>query len=324
MAQVLQTGVDTLHKTTAPDLMAALPEHPQRASISPLRPTSFMAVCLTLRSRPMGVIGFARCGESTPFDADDFSLAKEMARRTAIALDNASLYDSLRQADQRKDTFPATPAHELRNPLAPIHNAAAILPAIKGNPVKIEAMARMITRQVTQMTRLIDDLMDISRISLGKIKLQRDVCVLQELLNEAIEVVQPILDESGLTLYAEIPAQQIRIDADRVRVLQALGNLMNNACNYTARGVEIYLSLSREESRHSCGFGIRALAWIWRISPHGFRCSVSSKAAIVALGSGHRARAFSGAGANARGHYSCVQSGKGPGQRVHHPPAIDA
>ncbi|MEZ5739152.1 MAG: PAS domain S-box protein [Burkholderiaceae bacterium] len=250
MARVFRSGIDAFHEVFPAEVLTAMLVDPRHGAIAQtLAPTSFMAVCLTLRGRRMGVMGFARGDASRPFDATDFALAKEIARRTAIALDNANLYESLRQADQRKDTFLATLAHELRNPLAPIHNVAAILPAIKNDPARIEAVAQMIGRQATQMARLIDDLMDISRINLGKVTLQLEVCSLQPILNEAIELVQPAAVESGLALHVALPEQDLLIDADRARILQIVGNLLNNACKYSTAGGRIHLSLVQQDTQ---------------------------------------------------------------------------
>jgi PAS domain S-box-containing protein len=149
---------------------------------------------------------------------------------------------ALREADARKDEFLATLAHELRNPLAPVRMSLEILRQ-KGVSRQAEEAARaVILRQVAQMVALIDDLLDISRITMGRIELQRERVALGAVIDTAIEIARPLIDERGHYLSLELPAQPVTLEADRTRMAQLLSNLLNNAAKYTPRNGRIQLS----------------------------------------------------------------------------------
>ena len=150
---------------------------------------------------------------------------------------------ALREADRRKDEFLATLSHELRNPLAPILNAAEIL---RQTPLSDPAarMARdIIERQIGYMVRLIDDLMDVSRITRGKLRLREERVELGAVLEGAIESVRSTIESAGLTLGWSPPPQTVYLDADPVRLAQVFVNLLDNACKYTERGGRIDLTV---------------------------------------------------------------------------------
>jgi PAS domain S-box-containing protein len=149
----------------------------------------------------------------------------------------------LREADKRKNEFLATLAHELRNPLAPIRNAVHLL----GQPFGPEAASRareLIDRQVSHMVRLIDDLLDIGRISSGKLELRRERVALTTVIEQAIETALPHMH--GRSFNDSLPAEPIYLDADPVRIAQLFSNLLNNACKYTDVGGNIWLEVERE------------------------------------------------------------------------------
>jgi PAS domain S-box-containing protein len=153
---------------------------------------------------------------------------------------------ALREADARKDEFLATLAHELRNPLAPVRMAVEILRQ-EGVSKQAEAEARaVILRQVAQMASLIDDLLDISRISTGRIELRRQRVPLAEVIESAIEVARPLIDERGHYLSFEPPARPLHVDADPTRLAQVLSNLLNNAARYSPRNGRIRVSAEPE------------------------------------------------------------------------------
>jgi PAS domain S-box-containing protein len=149
--------------------------------------------------------------------------------------------DTLREADRRKDEFLATLAHELRNPLAPVMNALTLLDRCDSDEaIAADARATM-WRQLKQMVRLIDDLLDVSRISRGTFELRKERVDLQSIVHQAIESVRPLCDAAGQKLTIELPAGSIWVDADPVRLHQILGNLLNNACRYSDRDTPIRL-----------------------------------------------------------------------------------
>jgi PAS domain S-box-containing protein len=143
------------------------------------------------------------------------------------------------EAAQRKDEFLAMLSHELRNPLAPIRNAVSLLQEADGEaPVREQARA-ILDRQVGQLTRLVDDLLDIARISRGSIRLRKEIVRLDEIVAGAIETSRPLIDDGGHQLYVDLPQESIWLSADRVRLTQVVANLLNNAARYTPRGGRI-------------------------------------------------------------------------------------
>jgi PAS domain S-box-containing protein len=150
----------------------------------------------------------------------------------------------LKDADRRKDEFLATLGHELRNPLAPISNALHILPAVENEPEQVRRLGELMNRQVKQLKHLIDDLLDVSRISRGKIALRRERLDLREVIQSALEVTRPLIDTLGHELAITVPDVAVHVDGDRGRLTQVFGNLLHNAAKYTDRRGRIELSLS--------------------------------------------------------------------------------
>ncbi|WP_373069977.1 PAS domain S-box protein [Gemmatimonas sp.] len=160
---------------------------------------------------------------------------------------------SLQEADRRKNEFLAMLAHELRNPLAPIRNALQImrLTAPRGSQrpedEAVQAASAMMERQVSQMVRLVDDLLDVSRISRGKIELRRMRIDLASAVYQAVEVIRPVCTSLDITLTVAMPSEPIYVSADPTRWAQVLGNLLNNACKFTDKGGRIWLDVERED-----------------------------------------------------------------------------
>ena len=157
--------------------------------------------------------------------------------------------DALREADRRKDEFLATLAHELRNPLAPIRNALAIMQLAPHNLTAIEQSRKVMDRQVCQMVRLIDDLLDVSRISRGKLSLRLEPLEISDVLTTAIETSQPLIDKADLTLSVSVPTTPLKVFGDRMRLSQVFANLLNNSAKYTERGGTILLGAERTDSQ---------------------------------------------------------------------------
>jgi PAS domain S-box-containing protein len=154
--------------------------------------------------------------------------------------------DALKEADRRKDEFLALLAHELRNPLAPIRTALHLL-AVPGVDAPVAARARdVMERQVHHLIRLVDDLLDVSRIMRGKIELRREPVDLADVIARATEAAQPVLDARGQELTVSLPPQPLRLEADPVRLAQVVGNLLNNSAKFTAGAGRITLTAARE------------------------------------------------------------------------------
>ena len=161
--------------------------------------------------------------------------------------------DALRDAARRKDQFLAVLAHELRNPLAPIRNAAAVLAGVgPGDREVFDRTTAMIERQVAHLARLTDDLLDVSRVALGKVRLEKERLELGVVVREAIEDYRPYLESvSGVRLETDLPETPVWVDGDRVRISQAIGNLLHNAGKFTDAGdaVEVLLAVEGDSVR---------------------------------------------------------------------------
>jgi PAS domain S-box-containing protein len=149
---------------------------------------------------------------------------------------------ALREADQRKDVFLATLAHELRNPLAPIRNAAHVLSSPKLGSEQLQWARSVIQRQVKHMALLLDDLLDVARITQGKLALKKQRIILNSVVDSAVEAVRPLLDGKSHQLTVSLPSEPVALDGDPLRLSQVIGNLLTNAAKYTDAGGHITLS----------------------------------------------------------------------------------
>ncbi|HEX6124509.1 MAG TPA: ATP-binding protein [Pyrinomonadaceae bacterium] len=154
----------------------------------------------------------------------------------------------LRDADRRKDEFIATLSHELRNPLAPIRSAVEILRHKRSGTSELAISRDMIDRQVTHMSRLIDDLLDVGRITRNKVELRKETVDIGDMIRQAIETARPLLEERGHRLSLELPPSPVYLDADPVRITQILANLLNNACKFTEPNGEIFLKVETSDT----------------------------------------------------------------------------
>ena len=162
--------------------------------------------------------------------------AGQVQRWAGINLDISRLKNTERallEADRRKDEFLATLAHELRNPLAPIRNAVRILDSDAADDRQRKWGREVIARQVQRMALLLDDLLDMSRITRGQLELRKDYVDLKSVVNVAVETARPLLDAKRHQLVVNLPAENIRLEADPLRLSQVIGNLLTNAAKYT-------------------------------------------------------------------------------------------
>jgi signal transduction histidine kinase len=192
------------------------------------RPTRVPALVSTVKT--------ALRARDRQYQARDYLLERE---RTA---------DALKQADRRKDEFLATLAHELRNPLAPIRNSLQILRMTACDDPTAERVCEMMERQVNHMVRLVDDLMEVSRITRGLIELRHEETDLASVIRGALETSKPLIEASQHQLAISLPPEPIPLDGDSVRLGQVFSNLLNNAAKYTEPGGQIWLHAKREES----------------------------------------------------------------------------
>jgi len=232
------------------------PHHGMPKGHLPVR--SYLAVPVTTRTGE--VLGGLFFGHPEPdrFTADHERIVVGIAGLAAIALENARLYRTLKaseeraqkaygdafEADRRKDEFLAMLGHELRNPLAPIVTALQLMRLRSDEVARRERS--IIERQVGHLSRLVDDLLDVSRITQGKIELQRQQTDLVDVIAKAVEIASPLLEQRSHKLSLQIPASGLIVDGDPVRLAQIVANLLTNAAKYTENGGQVTLSARRD------------------------------------------------------------------------------
>ena len=173
-------------------------------------------------------------------------LAVALGHRTEEARRAEKAEGLLREADRRKDEFMATLAHELRNPLAPLRNALELLRLANDDKTLIDQARGIMARQLDQMVRLIDDLLDMSRISQGKVQVRKEPVELAAVLQSAVETVRPLLEAQSHGFSVTLPPQTIHLNADPARLTQVIANLLNNAAKFTEKGGHIWVTAERQ------------------------------------------------------------------------------
>jgi signal transduction histidine kinase len=169
------------------------------------------------------------------------ALEAESKQRTALEAQLRGKIDQLAEVDRRKDEFLAMLGHELRNPLAPVTTALQIMRIHEGEPSRVARSREIVERQIEHMTRLIDDLLDVSRITRGKIELREQPLLLSAVIERAIESARPLIDERGHRVVLDLPTEPVTFLADPARLGQVFANLLNNAAKYTDVGGRIWL-----------------------------------------------------------------------------------
>jgi signal transduction histidine kinase/ActR/RegA family two-component response regulator len=249
--KVLASGTPVLLARIAPNEMAMKVAPAVAPQIEALRVRSFLAVALKTRGRTLGTITSSRYDEGNPFTADDQALLEDLADRAALAIENARLHQAEREArtraeeaDRRKDEFIAMLGHELRNPLAPIWTGIEILRQLPVQDQRQVWVHDVMGRQVAQLSRLVDDLLDVSRINLGKIELRFEALDLAVVARQALEASRPLLSERKLQVAVDLPPAPVRVRGDAVRLTQVISNLLNNAAKYTDPAGRVQLSVA--------------------------------------------------------------------------------
>lgn len=199
---------------------------------------------LIVGDRLIGTLSFASRSRNQ-FDDDELDFLRTICQYVTAAYERLRLIRQLKEADRRKDEFLATLAHELRNPLAPLQNGLEMLQLAGDNSRVLEESWAMMNRQLAQMVRLIDDLMDLGRINRGKLELRKQRVDLAGVIQQAIETSRPMIEQAEHNLTFTIPSSPIHVDADLTRLSQVFGNLLNNAAKYTDRGGRISVSIER-------------------------------------------------------------------------------
>ncbi|HEU4753613.1 MAG TPA: ATP-binding protein, partial [Armatimonadota bacterium] len=241
----LETGQPEMLNGISDQMLAAAPmPESRRAILQQLSLRCYLIAPLVARGRMLGAVTFALAESGRDFGSEDLSLAQELAHRAALAIDNSRLYRELQHADQRKDEFLAMLAHELRNPLAPMRNVAEVL-KLRGfdDPALVRARELM-ERQTGNLTRLVDDLLDVSRITRGKIDLRKEPVEISSFVRRVGDAYLPIFQAFDHQFEVTVPPEPLWLEADPTRLEQIIGNLLNNAAKYTEPGGRIDLAVT--------------------------------------------------------------------------------
>jgi signal transduction histidine kinase/ActR/RegA family two-component response regulator len=243
-------------RTGKPQLMDELPEpllssftqsDEHRAMVRELGPRAVISVPLKIRERTIGVIGLVSCDPNRRYTQREVELAENLAVRVAVAVDNARLFHAIKEASRQKDEFLAMLAHELRNPLAAIRYAVAIGQMSSGE--SSSDTFEIIDRQTHNLAHLIEDLLDVSRISRDKVTLRRESIDVTSIINGAVATVRPLMDEKHHKLNLELPSEAIHVFADPTRAEQIVANLLTNAAKYTKKGGRVTVRVAQEDDQ---------------------------------------------------------------------------
>jgi signal transduction histidine kinase/ActR/RegA family two-component response regulator len=268
--KVFATGCPLLIPWIAPQEMATRTTPALSKQIEALHPRTVLMVPLKTRGRTLGTIATSRYDEGNPFTPDDQALLEDLADRAALALENARLHEAERQAraraeeaDRRKDEFLAMLGHELRNPMASIWMAIELLRRLPADDERHAEIRDIVVRQVAQLSHLVDDLLDVSRINLGKIELRSEPLDLVAIAQQALEASRPLLSERNHQVSVTLPAAPLRVRGDAVRLTQIISNLLNNAAKYTDLSGRVQLRVAAEGAKavvtvSDSGIGISA------------------------------------------------------------------
>ena len=173
------------------------------------------------------------------------TVSQDVTEQKRLADNLRKLAADLSEADRRKNEFLATLAHELRNPLAPLCNMLEVLKRAEGDVEMLKRARDTIDRQLAQMVRLVDDLLDINRITHDRLELRKDEVELSSVIQHAVEAARPFVDKAGHDLRVDLPKEPIYLNADPARLAQVFGNLLNNGSKYTTPGGTIWVSAKR-------------------------------------------------------------------------------
>ena len=239
--RVLQTGRSELGAEVDDAVLVALARDPEHlAMLRAQGCTSSISAALAARGRTLGVITFAMAESGRRYSTADIHLVEDLARRAAMAVDNARLYGEARQAREEaeaasraKDRFLAVLSHELRTPLTPVlADVSAMLDDPETRP-EIRPFLEMTRRNVELEARLIDDLLDLNRIIQGKLRLNKEVVDAHRLVLQALEICRPGIDQSRLRVEVALNAARHHVEADAARLQQVIWNLIKNAVKFT-------------------------------------------------------------------------------------------
>ncbi len=239
---VLRTGKSRLYSPPTPESLRDYPALVELYSGSGL--VASMVVPISARGRTLGAILLNSTDPARVYDERDLAMAEELGRRAGLAVDNALLYREATQTERLKEEFLATLGHELRNPLSPIVSAMDLMKLQGGDAFERERA--VISRHLQHVVRLVDDLIDVARITRDKFELNKEPCEVSQVIARAMEMVRARVDERVQHLTIRAPASGLAVVGDPERLAQAIANLLFNAVKYTEPGGTITVSAVSE------------------------------------------------------------------------------
>jgi PAS domain S-box-containing protein len=263
-ATVIRTGQAAIVPSITDEMIAesAGGDLERLALVRSLGLISYVCLPLTVHGRTIGALTFATAESERHYDADAIHIAQDAAARTALAYDNARAYEQLQVANQLKDEFLATLSHELRTPLNAILGYARMLRAGILKEERRNQALETVERNAITLTQMVEDVLDVSRIAAGKIRLHIQPVDLPAVVRDALATVSPAAEAKGVRLQSVIESDVGRVSGDPDRLLQVFWNLLSNAVKFTPRGGRVQLRLQRvnshvELSVSDTGVGIR-------------------------------------------------------------------
>ena len=244
LAAVVERGDPTLVREVTDEWLAARPRDAEHLGAASLRPTSLMLVPLRARGRALGTVCFAVTQSDRRYALADLAIAEDLAHRAALAADNARLYREAQDASRAKDEFLAVLSHELRTPLTPVLGWVRML---RTGTLKPEAAGRAletVERNTRLQVQLVEDLLDVSRIITGKLRLDLRPVALADVVDAALEAVAGAAAQKRITLTRGVAPDVPIVEADPNRLQQVLGNLLSNAVKFTPEGGSVDVTVS--------------------------------------------------------------------------------
>jgi PAS domain S-box-containing protein len=245
LPRVMQTGRAEMIQDLSPGLRETWsPTSRAEELVQQLGFRSYMVVPLVVRGTVVAALALTSSASGRRFERDDLALAEELARRAGLAMENAHLYREAQDANRLKDEFLATVSHELRTPLAAILGWLHLLRS--GNPAQVTRAIETIERNALAQVRIVDDVLDVSRIITGKLRIDVEGVSLAEVLRHAIDTVRPSAEAKQIDLTASLDPDVGDIAGDPARLQQVAWNLLSNAIKFTPRGGRIIVRLDRD------------------------------------------------------------------------------
>ncbi len=248
---VLRTGRSEIISDLTEEMLPALARGEEHlAALRRLGPKSFMTVPLNARARTIGAITIGLDEPGRRYTRADLVFAEELARRAALAIDNARLYSRAQESNRAKDEFLAMLSHELRTPLTPIMGWIGMIRAGYLAEENIEQGLEVIDKSSQSLLRLISDLLDMTSIMSGKMRIEREAVGLEGLVSEAVQTVRPQAAASGITLdlSCDAGAATALVSGDRTRLVQVLWNLFSNAVKFSPRGARVRVECRADDA----------------------------------------------------------------------------